>query len=256
MTHPIRRWLLRAGCLAGLLAAAWCAPAASATDIKVAVAANFLEPAKEIAKQFAAATGHRVRLTPGSSGGLYAQIANGAPFDLFLSSDITRPQRAEGDGLGVAGTRFTYARGRLVLFSRIIGFVDKEGAVLKASNFHWLAIPDPATVPYGAAAVQTLKKLGLYDSLQKKLLTGASTIQAYQMIAHGSAELGFMAQSQLMSELIGSRWVVPEELHTPLEHQAILLKTGADNAAAKAFLAFLKSPQAIAIIRDYGYTVD
>jgi molybdate transport system substrate-binding protein len=229
--------------------------AALAADTQVAVAANFTEPAKEIAAAFKTATGNTATLSFGSSGQFYAQMSKGAPYEVFLSADADRPAAAEKDGLAVAGTRFTYAVGRLVLYSKTPGLVDGAGAVLKTDRFAKLSIADPAAAPYGTAAVQTLTKLGLYDALKPKIVQGSSITQAYQFVDTGAAELGFVALSQVINVTGGSRWVVPAADHAPIFQQAILLKTGQDNAAAKAFLAFLKGPQAVAIIKKYGYEV-
>ena len=228
---------------------------ALAAETKVAVAANFTEPAKEIAAKFEAATGDKVTLSFGSSGQFYTQIANGAPFEVFLSADSERPTKAEADGLAVAGTRFTYATGRLVLFSKTPGLVDARGAVLKTGTFEKLAIADPKAAPYGQAAVETLTKLKLYDALKPKIVTGASITQAYQYVETGAAELGFVALSQVINETGGSRWLAPAADHTPIDQQAVLLKTGADNPAARAFLRYLKGKDAKAIIKRYGYEV-
>jgi len=226
-----------------------------AAEAKVAVAANFTEPAKAIAARFEAATGHQVVLSFGSSGQFYTQIANGAPYDAFLSADSERPTKAEADGLAVPGTRFTYATGRLVLFSKTPGLVDPKGAVLAKGGFDKLAIADPKAAPYGQAAVEALTRLKLYDALKPKIVTGASITQAYQYVQTGAAELGFVALSQVIDEAGGSRWLVPAADHSAIDQQAVLLKTGADNAAAKAFLRFLKGKEARAIIKRYGYEV-
>lgn len=240
--------------LLGLLLALAAGPAFAA-ETQVAVAANFTEPAKAIAAAFQKASGHTAVLSFGSSGQFYAQIAHGAPFEVFLSADAERPAKAEQDGLAVAGSRFTYATGRLVLFSKTPGLVDGRGAVLRRGGFGHLAIADPAAAPYGAAAVQAMQKLGFYEGLKPKIVQGSSITQAYQFVATGAAELGFVALSQVADEPGGSRWVVPANLHAPIAQQAVLLKTGAGNPAAKAFLAFLKGPQARAIIKRYGYEV-
>ncbi len=241
--------------LAGLLAAAVAALPAAAAEVRVAVAANFTAPAQEIARGFEAATGHKAVLSFGSSGQFYAQIANGAPFEVFLSADVERPRKAEAEGLAVAGTRFTYATGRLVLWSRTPGVV-KGPATLARGGFERLAIADPKTAPYGLAAVETLRKLGLYDRLSGKLVQGASIAQAYQFASTGAAEAGFVALSQVAGTRGGSRWVVPAHLHSPIEQQAVLLKAGADDPAARAFLAYLKGSQARAVIRRYGYETE
>jgi molybdate transport system substrate-binding protein len=182
-------------------------------------------------------------------------MAHGAPFEVFLSADAERPQAAERDGLGVPGTRFTYAAGRLVLYSKTPGLVDGAGAVLRTGKFNKLSIADPAAAPYGTAAVQTMQRLGVYDAVRPKIVTGNSIGQAYQFVDTGAAELGFVALSQVINAPGGSRWMVPEADHAPIDQQAILLATGQNNPAAKAFLAFLKGPQAVAIIKKYGYEV-
>jgi molybdate transport system substrate-binding protein len=228
---------------------------ALAADTQVAVAANFAEPAKEIATAFKAATGHTAVLSFGSSGQFYAQMARGAPYEVFLSADTDRPKKAEQDGLGVAGTRFTYAVGRLALYSKTPGLVDEAGAVLSSGKFNKLSIADPAAAPYGAAAVQTMRKLGVYNAIKPKIVTGSSITQAYQFVETGAAELGFVAYSQVINVAGGSRWLVPTADHAPIDQQAILLYTGQNNVAAKAFLSFLKSPASVAIIKKYGYEV-
>lgn len=229
--------------------------AAPAGETKVAVAANFTDAAKEIAAKFKAKTGHDATLSFGSSGQFYTQIANGAPYEVFLSADVERPQKAEAEGLAVAGSRFTYATGRLVLFSKTPGLVDGKGAVLTKGKFEKLSIADPKAAPYGQAAVETLTKLKLYDTLKPKIVQGTSITQAFQYVQTGAAELGFVALSQVVNEQGGSRWVVPAADHTPIDQQAVLLKTGQNNEAAKAFLKFLKSGDAKAIIKRYGYEV-
>ncbi len=233
---------------------AFAAPARAA-DTLVAVAANFTEPAKEIATAFKAATGHNAILSFGSSGQFYAQMARGAPFEVFLSADADRPTKAEQDGLGVAGTRFTYAVGRIVLYSKTPGLVDNAGAVLKTGKFEKLSIADPAAAPYGLAAVETMNKIGVYNRLKPKLVIGTSITQAYQFVETGAAELGFVAWSQVINIPGGSRWLAPRTYHAPIDQQAILLYTGQNNPAAKGFLAFLKTPASIAIIKKYGYEV-
>ncbi|GGL40222.1 molybdate ABC transporter substrate-binding protein [Caulobacter rhizosphaerae] len=226
-----------------------------AADTKVAVAANFTEPAKAIAAAFKAKTGHTATLSFGSSGQFYTQMAHGAPYEVFLSADAERPLKAEQEGLAVPGARFTYAVGRLVLYSRTPGLVDGKGAVLASDRFAKLAIADPAAAPYGEAAVETMRKLKVYDALAPKIVRGASITQAYQYVATGNAELGFVALSQVIDQPGGSRWLVPAADHAPIQQQAVLLRTGEKNPAARAFLTFLKSPAAIAIIRRYGYEV-
>lgn len=236
-------------CVAALPAAAF------AAETQVAVAANFTEPAKEIAAAFAKATGNTAVLSFGSSGAFYTQMSHGAPFEVFLSADADRPKKAEKDGLGVPGSRFTYAIGRLVLYSATAGLVDDSGAVLEIGKFAHLSIADPLAVPYGVAAEQTIAKLGLTGPLTPKIVKGSSITQAYQFVATGAAELGFVAQSQVINVTGGSRWLVPAKDHEPIDQQAVLLWTGAKNPAAAAFVKFLKGPQAVAIIKRYGYEI-
>jgi molybdate transport system substrate-binding protein len=228
---------------------------ARAADVKVAVAANFSDAARDLATAFNKQTGNTVTLSVGASGAFLTQIEQGAPFEVFLSADTDRPARLEADGYGVAGTRFTYARGALVLWSATPGFVDDKGAVLAGGHFEHISIADPASAPYGTAAIETLKSLRLYDRLSTKIVKGTSIAQAYTFIDSGSAELGFVALSQVIRTAKGSMWRVPENLHSPIEQQAILLTPGRNDPAAHAWLAFLKSPAAAAIIRSYGYGV-
>ena len=237
----------------GLALAAFPVAPACAAEVQVAVAANFARPAQEIAAAFEARTHDHLALSFGSSGQFYTQIAHGAPFEVFLSADSERPAQAEKEGLAVPRTRFTYAIGRLVLFSRTAGLVDGRGAVLRSARFQKLALADPALAPYGAAAVQTMTRLGVYDRLKPKLVTGTSINQAFQFVQSGAAELGFVAQSQVIGEAAGSRWLVPQSDHAPIEQQAVLLKAGEADPAARAFLAFLKGPQARKVIGRFGY---
>lgn len=240
--------------LIALLATLIAVPAFAA-DVQVAVAANFTEPAKEIAAAYDKASGNHTVLAFGSSGAFYTQMQHGAPFEVFLSADAERPGKAEAEGLGVKGTRFTYATGKLVLYSAKPATVDGRGIVLKRGIFDHVAIADPAAAPYGLAAVQTIAKMGLTDALAPKIVKGSSITQAYQFVATGAADLGFVALSQVIDVKQGSRWIVPESFHAPIDQQAILLKVGAGNPAAAGFLKFLRSPPAIAIIKRYGYAV-
>lgn len=250
MTTFARRDIFAA--LFALGTATFTAPAIAA-DTQVAVAANFTQPAREIATAFAKATGHNAILSFGSSGAFYTQMAHGAPFEVFLSADADRPKTAEQAGLGVPGSRFTYAIGRLVLYSTKAGLIDERGAVLKGEGFEKIAIADPLAAPYGIAAMQVMKRRGVYPALAPKIVTGSSITQAYQFVATGAAELGFVALSQVVNEPGGSRWIVPAKLHAPIDQQAVLLRIGAKNPAALAFVKFLKTPTAIAIIKRYGY---
>ena len=230
------------------------AAAREATEIKLAVAANFAEPAREIASAFEKATGNKPALSFGASGQFYAQITQGAPFEILISADKATPARAVSEGHAVAGTAFTYAVGRLVLYSKSLDLGHAE-AVLKAGGFSRLAIANPATAPYGAAAVETMRALGAYDMLRPKLVQGNNIAQTYQFVDTGNAELGFVALSQVISTKEGSRWIVPPTLHTVIAQDAVLLQQGAASDAARSFLAFLKGPEARLVIERYGYGV-
>jgi molybdate transport system substrate-binding protein len=226
-----------------------------AAETNVAVAANFTEPAKEIAAAFKAKTGHDAVLSFGASGQFYTQITQGAPFQVFLSADDARPKQLAEDGLAVPDSRFTYAIGKLVLWSKTPGLVTGE-ATLKTTTFTKLSICNPVAAPYGAAAVETMKSLKVLEQLQPKLVEGATITQAYQFVETGNAELGFVALSQLRGHDTGSRWLVPQELYSPIHQDAVLLKSGVSNEAATGFIAFLRSPEARAIIEKYGYVLD
>ncbi|MGX4769200.1 molybdate ABC transporter substrate-binding protein [Bradyrhizobium guangdongense] len=228
---------------------------AQAAQTNIAVAANFTDAAKEIAAAFKQKTGHEAVLSFGASGQFYTQITQGAPFQVFLSADDSRPKKLVEDGLAIADSRFTYAIGKLVLWSKSPGIVTGE-ETLKNASFAKLSICNPAAAPYGLAAVETMKSLNLYDSLRPKLVEGATITQAYQFVETGNAELGFVALSQLTGSEAGSRWVVPQRLYNPIRQDAVLLKTGAGNDAAGAFIAFLRGPEARAIIEKYGYVLD
>ncbi len=239
----------------GIAAATLVAGQASAAQTNVAVAANFTDAAKEIAAAFKAKTGHEAVLSFGSSGQLYTQITQDAPFQVFLSADDERPKKAVDDGLGVADSRFTYAIGKLVLWSKNPDVVKGE-KTLTDGKFAKIAITNPVAAPYGAAAVETMKTLKLYDTLQPKFVEGANITQAFQFVDTGNAELGFVALSQLAGKTEGSRWLVPQNLYQPIRQDAVLLKKGADNPAATGFIEFLKGPEARAIIEKYGYVRD
>src|SRR5271165_5142699 len=226
-----------------------------AAQTNVAVAANFTEAAKEIAAAFKAKTGHEAVLSFGASGQFYTQITQGAPFQVLLSADDARPKKLVDDVLAVADSRFTYAIGKLVLWSKTPGLV-KGQETLTASTFAKLSICNPAAAPYGAAAVEAMKALKIDETLQPKLVEGATITQAYQFVETGNAELGFVALSQLTGPETGSRWLVPQDLYSPIRQDAVLLKSRAANEAATGFVAFLKGPEARAIIEKYGYVLD
>jgi molybdate transport system substrate-binding protein len=226
----------------------------AAAEIQVAVASNFSRVVGILAARFEATTGHRVAVIPGSTGKHYAQIRNGAPFDLFLAADALHPRRLEERGLAIPGSRFTYAFGRLVLWSPREDYVDDQGEVLENGEFRHLGIANPGLAPYGRAAREALESLGIWEGLQDRLVRGENIGQAFQFVASGNAELGFVALSQVMTPehglTTGSIWRVPQELYTPIEQQAILVR---DNAAAREFMDFLESAEARLIIRDNGY---
>jgi molybdate transport system substrate-binding protein len=223
-----------------------------AGQINIAVAANFTEAAKEIATVFESKTGNKVLLSFGSSGQFYTQITQDAPFQILLSADQERPEKAIANGYAVPDSRFTYAIGKLVLWSRDPGVV-KGLETLEQGNFAKIAIANPTVAPYGASAIETMKAVRVYDKLQTKIVQGNDIIQTYQFIDTGNAELGFIALSQIVAHTTGSRWIVPGNLYTPIRQDAVLLKKGADDEAARAFMTFLHGPEAAAIETKFGY---
>ena len=241
-----------------LTAALALSAAAQAEVVQIAVAANFTAPARALAEIFARTTGHEAKLSFGATGAFYTQIKNGAPFDILLAADDERPIRLEKEGDTVPGSRFTYTIGQLVLWSAKPGLVDGGGAVLKGGKFNKIAIANPKLAPYGAAAVETMDKLGLAAALTPKLVTGESIGQTYNFIATGNAELGFVALAQVLDGgklKSGSMWVVPAKYHAPIIQDAVILKRAAANPAAKAWMALMRSPNTQDFIRSYGYEV-
>lgn len=242
--------------LSALLWVAFTHTAAHAAEAQVAVAANFAEPIKAIAAVLEKTTGHTLKISTGASGAFYTQIKNGAPFDVFLSADNERPEMLEKDGLAQPGTRFTYATGKLVLWSVKTGRVDGQGAVLKAADLGKVAFANPKTAPYGAAALQVLDKLALKDALAPKLVQGESIGQTFNFVKTGNADVGFVAMSQVLEGgqlKEGSMWVIPQTQYDAIRQDAVLLKKGAGNEAAKALLQLLQSPNIKDLIRSYGY---
>jgi molybdate transport system substrate-binding protein len=227
-----------------------CAPNDQNRELRIAVASNFKAPAAELVKRFQERTGRLVTITLGSTGKLYAQIDNGAPFDVFLAADEERPRLLEDKLKAAKGTRFTYAVGRLALWSPKENFVDPEGKVLESGAFTRLAIANPSLAPYGKAAEEVLRKRGLWEKISDKLVRGENIGQTFQFVSSGNAELGFVALSQVAGKG-GSFWEVPQELYTPIQQQAVLLK---EEEGARAFLEFLKSDEAQAIMEKYGYS--
>ncbi len=229
---------------------------AHADEVSVAVAANFAGPLAKIGEGFRAATGHTLKVSSGSTGKFYSQIVTGAPFDVLIAADDETPKKLIGEGLAVTGSNFSYAIGKLVLWSAQPGYVDDQGAVLASGKFAHLALANPKLAPYGQAGAEVLKARGLTDALAPKIVTAESIAQAYQFVGTGNAELGFVALSQVATPgkpVTGSYWLVPPSLYSEIRQDAVLLKPGEKNAAATALLAYLKSAPAKAVIASYGY---
>nr|WP_256585777.1 molybdate ABC transporter substrate-binding protein [Pseudomonas sp. 02C 26] len=229
-----------------------------ADEVQVAVAANFTAPIQAIAKDFEKDTGHKLMASFGATGQFYAQINNGAPFEVFLAADDSTPAKLEQEKQTVEGSRFTYAIGTLALWSAKPGYVDAQGEVLKKNDYKHLSIANPKTAPYGLAATQVLAKLNLTEATKGKLVEGQNITQAFQFVSTGNAELGFVALSQIYKDgkvENGSAWIVPSSLHDPIRQDAVILNKGKDNPAAKAFIDYLKGPKATAVIKSYGYQI-
>lgn len=229
---------------------------ALADEVQVAVAANFTAPMQKIAAEFTRDTGHKAQLAFGATGKFYAQITNGAPFEVFLSADDETPARLEQEGHAVVGSRYTYAIGRLVLWSAQAGKVDGQGEILKGGAIRRLALANPKTAPYGAAAVETMQKLGVLTQLQPTFVQAENIAQTYQFVGTGNAELGFVALSQVWQDgklNSGSGWIVPANLHQPIRQDALLLRNGSGKPAAAALLDYLRGDKARRIIKAYGY---
>lgn len=232
------------------------AAVARAGEVQVAVAANFAAPFAKIGERFTAATGHELKVSSGATGKFYSQIVHGAPFEVLLSADDQTPRKLVAAGHGIAGTAFTYALGRLALWSAQPGLVDAQGAVLASGKVKHVAIANPKVAPYGAAAMEVIRARGLADALAPKLVTGESIAQTFQFVATGNAELGFVALSQVAvpgKPASGSYWLVPPSLYPEIRQDAVLLKAGERNPAARALLEFLKGEPAKAVIREFGY---
>ncbi|WP_342247268.1 molybdate ABC transporter substrate-binding protein [Pseudomonas sp. OTU5201] len=248
MSHRLSR--------AAALVALFALGSATAAEVQVAVAANFTAPIQAIAKDFEKDTGHKLVAAYGATGQFYTQIKNGAPFEVFLSADDTTPAKLEKEGESMPGSRFTYAIGTLVLWSAQDGYVDAQGDVLKTGQYKHLSIANPKTAPYGLAATQVLEKLGLTKTVAPKLVEGQNITQALQFVSSGNAELGFVALSQVYKDgkiTSGSAWIVPAEMHEPIRQDALILKKGETNPAAKALVDYLKGPKAAEVIKSYGY---
>lgn len=227
-----------------------------ADEIQVAVAANFAAPMQKIALEFERDTGHKTLLAFGATGKFFAQIVNGAPFDVFLSADDETPARLAKEGHALDGSRFTYAIGRLALWSAQPDKVDGQGELLKNGDFRHLALPNPKTAPYGAAAIEVMQKLGVLAALQAKFVQGENVAQSYHFAASGNAEIAFVALSQIWKDgriSAGSAWIVPPTMHAALRQDAVLLSRGRNKPAASALLAYLQGEKAGAIIQSFGY---
>lgn len=239
--------------LIGLLAAA---PLSVADTVSVAVAANFADALRQLQPAFQEESGHTLRISSASTGILYAQIRHGAPYDVFLAADRERPELLVEAGLAEASSAFVYARGRLVLWSAYPERVDSRGEVLRRGDFDHLALANPRTAPYGMAAMQVLERLGLAQALADRLVTGESLAQAWHFVVSGNAELAFVALSQPLAAgrlADGSHWLVPQNLHEPIEQMAVLLTRAQKKPAARALMEFLQSEAAIAKINELGY---
>lgn len=243
----VKRWLVPL-----LAAMVLLAQGVTAAPLRVAVASNFVQVARALAKDFEQHTGQDVQLVVGSTGRHFAQIRHGAPFDLFLAADSRRPLRLEQEGEAVPGTRFTYALGQVVLWSPQPALVDSQGDVLRSGRFQHLSIANPRLAPYGRAARQVLQSLGLWARLGNRLVRGENVGQAYQFVKSGAAELGFVALSQVPDAdgTGGSIWRVPQHLYAPIEQQAVQLSR---HPAAAEFLSFLRGDSARDVIRASGY---
>lgn len=229
---------------------------AQADEVQVAVAANFTAPIQAIASDFEKDTGHKLIAAYGATGQFYTQIKNGAPFEVFLAADDSTPEKLENEGDIVPGSRFTYAVGTLALWSAKDGYIDGTDKTLIGNQYKHLSIANPKAAPYGLAATQVLAKLDLTDKVKNKIVEGQNITQAYQFVSTGNAELGFVALSQIYKDgkvSSGSAWIVPEAMHDPIRQDAVILKKGENNPAAKALAEYLKGPKATAIIKSYGY---
>lgn len=229
---------------------------ARAETITVAVAANFKKPAEEIGALFKAQTGNEVKYAFGATGQFAAQIRNGAPFDILLAADDTTAPALAKDGFAVASSNFVYARGTLILYSTTLPVKEQGEQILRKGDFAHISIANPKTAPYGAAAIEAMQKMGVYDAIKPKIVEGSNIGQAFDFVATGNAQLGFVALSQGIGAGKGQWWVVPQADYTPIDQSGILLKPGADKPAAKAYLEFLRtSPEVRAVITKYGYSI-
>ena len=251
MLIPLRMQAAAMAMLCGVMSSS-----AQAAEVSVATASNFVAPLAQVAVLFQKESGHTLKVSSAASGKLYAQIKGGARFDVFLSADEELPKQLLQEGLAVGGSRFVYATGRLVLWSAQPGLVDEKASVLNKGNFSTLAIANPVNSPYGVAAKETLTKLTMWNSIQRKLDKGDDLAQTYQLAASERDDLAFIALSQVMRDgkiSQGSWWLVPPEMHKPIRQSAVLLSGAKDKEAAKVFLEFLKGEKARAVMRGFGY---
>ena len=255
----MNRFKTKSGLIGGLLLAFFLLHVsdALAKELRIAVASNFLLPLKELSRKFKESTGHKVVVISGSTGKLYAQIKQGAPFDILMAADSLRPELLEKEGIGVPGSRFTYAVGRLALWSADSTLpLENDLQVLNHKNFRYLAIANPKTAPYGKAAEQVLRKKGFWKQIQNRLVRGENISQTFQFVMTGNADIGFIALSQLRkNQGLGFSWIIPQEWHDPIRQQGILLKRAKTNKAAWNFLNFIKSNQVQNQIESYGYSL-
>jgi molybdate transport system substrate-binding protein len=226
-----------------------------ADEVSVAVAANFTAPMQKIAAEFEKISGHKLVVSFGSTGKFYAQIKSGAPFEVLLAADDETPTRLIKENAAVAGSQFTYAIGKLVLWSAKPGAVDDKGEVLKKGDFEHISLANPKLAPYGAAGVEVMKSLGVLDNLEPKFVTAENITQAYQFISSGNAQLGFVALSQVLKDgkIEGSSWIVPAKLYTQIRQDAVILEKGKGKPAVEAFVKYLKADKSVAIIKSFGY---
>ncbi|OZB73669.1 MAG: molybdate ABC transporter substrate-binding protein [Thiomonas sp. 14-64-326] len=231
------------------------AASAQAETLTVAVAANFKKPAEEIGAAFKAKTGDEVKYAFGATGQFAAQIRNGAPFDILLAADDTTAPALAKDGLALASSNFVYARGTLVLYSTTLPVKEQGEQILRKGDFAHVSIANPKTAPYGTAAIEAMKKMGVYDALKPKIVEGSNIGQTFDFVATGNAQAGFVALSQAIGAGKGQWWVVPQADYAPIDQSAILLKPGENKAVAKAYLDFLRGPEARTVIEKYGYTI-
>ena len=256
--HVFSCLVRKQGCahlIAAMILLVWFFPA-MADEVRVAVAANFIAPMQQIAPRFERATGHRTVLSYGSTGKFYAQIRNGAPFDVLLSADNTTPARLATEGFATTETQFTYATGKLVLWSPKTKLIDSRGSILGRGEFRHIALANPKLAPYGAASIKAMQALGVYENLKDKFVLGENLPQVHQFVASGNAELGFIALSQIFQNgqySAGSFWIVPDRLYPPVRQDAIALTQGKNKPAVAAFLKYLKGKDAKEIIQAYGY---